>query len=630
MADKSKKPKSKDAEQKASVREEGEDDKPKSSHHSQHKSRRHAAPEDDSMNEEDTLAMRALITLLNGRRPNTAEELGIIPLAKPVTLKTEKETYSIERIIGSGSFGAVLAGTCESTGVAIALKRVLQDKRYKNRELSILKMLDHPCVVRLIDSFYSQASPTGDVFLNVVMDYLPCNLHEAAKTYIQRHEPFPRILIKVFGFQMFRALTYLHAQNLCHRDIKPQNILCDVNTGEMRMCDFGSAKILNPDEPNVSYICSRFYRAPELILGACQYTTAVDVWSVGCVLAELFIGRPIFMGDTNRQQIQMIMRIIGSPTRDQVTAMNKDYPKGRLPDIPRAPWSKVFRHLPEDEPLDVIEKILVYDPNERPKAAQLLLHPWFADMSKSKLKLPSGEYVPSSIFEYSETELKEVAAFGPVENLPAAKPHTHKRRHAHKRSKSDGAALCVSPHLGISSEICKEAPEVSALVDPKDESKKSAKEKSKEKSKEASKEKSKDGSKSSKKSHKSTPKEPTKETPKEPTKETPKEPAKESPKEAKQPDRPKQPRRPKLITSGPPELVIPSPGHAASGPVTDSPPKSDMQSPPETKPKMGTLRRLKTKLTLLIPPSNTAVDSKFSSSLTSPWQQPPSLFDMDT
>lgn len=97
---------------------------------------------------------------------------------------------------------------------------------------------------------------------------------------------------------MFRALAYLEGIIICHRDIKPQNILVDINEFILKICDFGSAKRLVKGEPNVAYICSRYYRAPELIFGATEYTNAIDVWSMGCVIAEMVIGEPVFPGES--------------------------------------------------------------------------------------------------------------------------------------------------------------------------------------------------------------------------------------------------------------------------------------------------------------------------------------------
>lgn len=117
---------------------------------------------------------------------------------------------------------------------------------------------------------------------------------------------------------MFRSLAYIHALGICHRDIKPQNLLVDPSTHILKLCDFGSAKKLIKGEPNVSYICSRYYRAPELIFGCTDYAPAIDVWSVGCVIAELMLGQPLFPGESGVDQLVEIIKVLGTPTREQI------------------------------------------------------------------------------------------------------------------------------------------------------------------------------------------------------------------------------------------------------------------------------------------------------------------------
>src|SRR5437870_11391356 len=122
------------------------------------------------------------------------------------------------------------------------------------------------------------------------MDYIPETVYRVLKHYNKLKQPVPNLLVKLYAYQSYRALAYIHALGICHRDIKPQNVLVDPASHVLKLCDFGSAKQLVAGEPNVSYICSRYYRAPELIFGNSDYSCVIDVWSVGCVIAELMLG----------------------------------------------------------------------------------------------------------------------------------------------------------------------------------------------------------------------------------------------------------------------------------------------------------------------------------------------------
>jgi serine/threonine protein kinase len=184
------------------------------------------------------------------------------------------------------------------TGETVAIKKVYQDKRYKNRELQILKELFHCNVVQMKHAFYTTGDKSDEVYLNVVMDYVPETCYRVMKHYVKMKQSVPNLLVKLYAYQMFRGIAYIHSLGICHRDIKPQNLLIDPSTHILKICDFGSAKRLIKGEPNVSYICSRYYRAPELIFGCTEYTPAIDVWSVGCVVAELMLCQPIFPGES--------------------------------------------------------------------------------------------------------------------------------------------------------------------------------------------------------------------------------------------------------------------------------------------------------------------------------------------
>ena len=171
--------------------------------------------------------------------------------------------------------------------------------------------------------------------------------------------------------------------------------MVDVSTHALKLCDFGSAKILRPEESNISYICSRYYRAPELIFGATSYTSAIDVWSVGCVAAELILGSPLFPGESGVDQLVEIIKVLGTPTREEIHAMNPNYTEFKFPFIRPSPWHKVFgTKRPPAEALDLIAGLLVYDPTRRLGALQALAHPFFDELRKPGVRLPGGAALP--------------------------------------------------------------------------------------------------------------------------------------------------------------------------------------------------------------------------------------------
>lgn len=127
--------------------------------------------------------------------------------------------------------------------------------------------------------FYSQGE-NDDVFLNLVLEYLPETVYRGSRSFTKLKQTMPPLAIKLYIYQLFRSLAYIHSLGICHRDIKPQNLLIDASKGILKLCDFGSAKMLVESEPNVSYICSRYYRAPELIFGSTSYGVTIGTHSL--------------------------------------------------------------------------------------------------------------------------------------------------------------------------------------------------------------------------------------------------------------------------------------------------------------------------------------------------------------
>jgi len=317
-------------------------------------------------------------------------------------------SYTNCKVIGNGSFGVVFQAKVVNAPKGeedIAIKKVLQDKRFKNRELQIMRLVSHPNVVDLKAFFYSNGEGKKDeVYLNLVLEYVPDTVYRASRHYVKLKQPMPMLQVKLYMYQVLRSLAYIHSVGICHRDIKPQNLLLNPATGVLKLCDFGSAKILVAGEPNVSYICSRYYRAPELIFGATNYTTNIDIWSTGCVMAELMLGQPLFPGESGIDQLVEIIKVLGTPSREQIKTMNPNYQDHRFPQIKPHPFSKVFRPRTPPEAVDLVSKLLEYTPEARLSAIEAMCHPFFDELRVEGQRMPNGKDFPP-LFDFTREEL---------------------------------------------------------------------------------------------------------------------------------------------------------------------------------------------------------------------------------
>ncbi|XP_071969856.1 glycogen synthase kinase-3 alpha isoform X2 [Engystomops pustulosus] len=376
--------------------------------------------------------------------------------------RPQEVSYTDIKVIGNGSFGVVYQARLVDCGEMVAIKKVLQDKRFKNRELQIMRRLDHCNIVRLRYFFYSSGEKKDEVYLNLVLDFVPETVYRVARHFAKAKSTLPSIYVKVYMYQLFRSLAYIHSQGVCHRDIKPQNLLVDPDTAVLKLCDFGSAKQLVRGEPNVSYICSRYYRAPELIFGATDYTANIDIWSAGCVLAELLLGQPIFPGDSGVDQLVEIIKVLGTPTREQIREMNPNYTEFKFPQIKAHPWTKVsapppppphhchhrwysllfsllpppgqvFKPRTSPEAITLCSRLLEYTPDTRLSPLQACAHSFFDELRDPNTRLPSGRELPP-IFNFSSVEL----SIEPSLNTVLIPPHLQQSHlHGDARPGSD-------------------------------------------------------------------------------------------------------------------------------------------------------------------------------------------------
>lgn len=315
----------------------------------------------------------------------------------------ETSKYEWVKIIGQGTFGVVYKAQQKfDERKIVAIKKVFQDPKYSNREFKIVVELNHPNCIKVHRFFFSQENVKGnELYLNLVMDYIPDTLYKILRFYVKKNIPFPNALGKIYSYQMFRALSYIHNLGICHRDIKPQNILIDINNHKLVLCDFGSAKQLKPGDSSVAYICSRYYRAPELILGEESYGMEIDVWSMGCVIAEMFIGEPIFTGKNSKDQFVKIMTVLGTPTAEDVVAMNPNI-QTNLPQVKPLGLKKRFKN-PDPLMLDLLSRILVYNPKKRLKPFEILSHSYFDELRIQKLTI-NGRNV-TDLFDFNPVEI---------------------------------------------------------------------------------------------------------------------------------------------------------------------------------------------------------------------------------
>ncbi|KAI5963080.1 MCK1 [Candida pseudojiufengensis] len=292
-----------------------------------------------------------------------------------------------------------------------AIKRVPAQTEYKSRELEILRVVQHPNIVSL-RFFFDKKSPIDQkIYQNLVMECLPSNLQSEIKFYRQSKYTIPYPHMKAYTFQLARAMLYLHGYGISHRDIKPSNILVDPTTIRLKICDFGSAKKLEPNQPSVSYICSRYYRAPELIVGCSLYTTKIDIWGLGCVVAEMFLGKPIFQGQSPESQLKEIAKLLGPPPNTFFFKSNPQY-RGNMYTTKlfsctiEERFKQIFSNSPMDA-IDLLMKILVYDPEVRASPRRVLTHSFFAELKNKDFKVyprGSSEPIELDLFNFSDFE----------------------------------------------------------------------------------------------------------------------------------------------------------------------------------------------------------------------------------
>ncbi|XP_049851822.1 cyclin-dependent kinase 5 homolog [Schistocerca gregaria] len=286
------------------------------------------------------------------------------------------ENYVKLEKLGEGTYGVVYRCKSKLTKQTVALKRIRLEFEEEGvpctaiREISLLKELIHPNIVRLYDVIHEEKK------LTLVFEYCDQDL----KKYLDEHGGvIPLQIIKYFLAQLLTGVTFCHERRVLHRDLKPQNLLINKSNLQLKLADFGLARAFGVPVRSYSHeVVTLWYRAPDVLLGSRKYSTAIDIWSAGCIFAEMATGRPLFPGSNQAEELTLIFRALGTPTEETWNGVSSlpDWQKYNFLNYPKGDLRITVPTL-NKEGYDLLDQMLQYDPAKRITAAAALKHPFF-------------------------------------------------------------------------------------------------------------------------------------------------------------------------------------------------------------------------------------------------------------
>jgi len=297
------------------------------------------------------------------------------------------EKYTKIEKLGEGTYGIVYKAKNREAGEIVALKRIRLDSEDEGvpctaiREISLLKELKHPNIVRLYDVIHTEKK------LTLVFEYLDQDL----KKYLDEcGGEIPRATMKSFLYQLLRGVAFCHEHRVLHRDLKPQNLLIN-KKGELKLADFGLARAFGIPVRSYSHeVVTLWYRAPDVLMGSRKYSTPIDIWSAGCIFAEMATGRPLFPGSSVSDQLTRIFKIMGTPHEDvwpgvsELPDYKADFPQYAAQSLP------ALIHGLDEKGQNLLSRMLQYDPNQRISAQAAMKHPYFDGVVLPNTNLPGS------------------------------------------------------------------------------------------------------------------------------------------------------------------------------------------------------------------------------------------------
>ncbi|KAJ7888094.1 mitogen activated protein kinase-like protein [Mycena olivaceomarginata] len=311
--------------------------------------------------------------------------------------------YSVQDVIGEGAYGVVVSAVHAATQRRVAIKRITP-----LRPLHLLRHFHHENIIAILDILRPPSiAQFNEVYL--VQELMETDLHRVIRTQELSDDH-----CQYFIYQTLRALKALHSADVLHRDLKPSNLLLNANC-DLKLCDFGLARSARPP-PNVAndsstfmteYVATRWYRAPEVMLTFKEYTRAIDMWSVGCVLAEMLSGKPLFPGRDYHHQLSIILDILGTPSIDDFYAISSQRSREYIRALPFRKKTPLRHALPQSQPglltrsqaLDLMEKLLTFSPKRRIEVTEALAHPYLSPYHDPADE-PTADQIDPSFFDF--------------------------------------------------------------------------------------------------------------------------------------------------------------------------------------------------------------------------------------
>jgi serine/threonine protein kinase len=297
--------------------------------------------------------------------------------------------------LGEGTYATVFKGRNGQTGAFVALKEIHLDSEEGTpstaiREISLMKELKHENIVSLYDVIHTENK------LMLVFEYMDKDLKKYMDGYTNSQSgqrgALEAVTIKSFMWQLLRGIAFCHDNRVLHRDLKPQNLLINTS-GQLKLADFGLARAFGiPVNTFSNEVVTLWYRAPDVLLGSRTYNTSIDIWSAGCIMAEMFTGRPLFPGTTNEDQLLKIFRLMGTPSERSWPGISA-FPEYK-PTWPVYATQELRAILPQVDSLglQLLGQMLQMRPEMRCSAHQALQHPWFAELNARSGASSQGSY----------------------------------------------------------------------------------------------------------------------------------------------------------------------------------------------------------------------------------------------